>query len=76
MGFGLEIEFTNHFNTQLVTTFNYSAITDLHTLQITTAHAKYFQSVPSPVIPWLMASNSQDSSASMLTSLPAGSQLH
>jgi hypothetical protein len=32
------------FNKQLVTTLNYSAITDFHTLQITTAHAKSFQS--------------------------------
>jgi hypothetical protein len=51
-GFGLEIGFIGHFNTRLVTTINYSAIADLHTLQITTAHAKSFQSaVSSPVIP-------------------------
>jgi hypothetical protein len=31
--------------TQLVTESNYSAITDLHTLQITTAHAKPFFSL-------------------------------
>jgi hypothetical protein len=31
-GFGLDID---HFSTQLVITLNYSAITDLHTLQIT-----------------------------------------
>jgi hypothetical protein len=52
-GFGLEIGFTDHFNTRLVTTFNYGAIPDLHTLQITTANAKSFLSaVSSPVIPW------------------------
>jgi hypothetical protein len=35
------------------TTFNYSAITDIHTLQITTSHATSFQSaVSSPVVPW------------------------
>jgi hypothetical protein len=49
LGFG----FTDHFNIQLVTTLNYRAIADLHTSQITTAHAKSFQSaVSSPVIPW------------------------
>jgi hypothetical protein len=53
MGFGLEIGFIDHFNTRLVTALNYSAIADLHTLQITTAHSKSFQStVSSPVIPW------------------------
>jgi hypothetical protein len=53
MGFGLQIEFIDHFKTLLVTAINYSAITDLHTLQITTAHAKYFQSsVSLPVVPW------------------------
>jgi hypothetical protein len=53
MGFGLEIGFIDHFNTRLMTTTNYSAIADLHTLQITTAHAKTFQSAESsPVVPW------------------------
>jgi hypothetical protein len=41
-GFGLKIGFIDHFNTQLVTTLNYSAIADLHILQITTPHAKSF----------------------------------
>jgi hypothetical protein len=46
------VSITEQFNTRLVTTFNYSAIADLHTLQITTAHAKSFQSaVSSPVLP-------------------------
>jgi hypothetical protein len=50
---GLVIGFIDHFNTRLVTTFNYSAIANLHTLKTTTAHAKSFQSaVSSPVIPW------------------------
>jgi hypothetical protein len=40
-GFGLEIGFIEHFNTRLVTTFNYIAIVDLHNLHIPTAHAKY-----------------------------------
>jgi hypothetical protein len=34
-GFGSYIGFIDHFNTKLVTTVNYSAIADLHTLQIT-----------------------------------------
>jgi hypothetical protein len=41
-GSGLEIGFTDYFNTRLVTTLNYSVITDLHTLQITAARAKSF----------------------------------
>jgi hypothetical protein len=52
-GFGLEIGFIDHFDTRLMTALNYSAITDLHTLQIITAHAKSFQSaVSSLVVPW------------------------
>jgi hypothetical protein len=31
-GFGLDIGFTDHFNTQLVITLNYSTITNFHTL--------------------------------------------
>jgi hypothetical protein len=47
-GFGFD-----HFNTQLMTTLNYSAIADFHTLQITTAYAKSFQSsVSSLVVAW------------------------
>jgi hypothetical protein len=41
-GFGLDIGFTDHLNTRLVTTVNYRLIADLHTLQINTAHAKSF----------------------------------
>jgi hypothetical protein len=41
-GFGFEIGFTDHFNTRLVTTLNYSAIVDFHTLQIATAHDNFF----------------------------------
>jgi hypothetical protein len=67
----------DQFNTRLVNTINYSAIVDLHGLQITTAHAKSFQSaVSSPVVPLATVSNSGYSSASALTYLPAGSQLH
>jgi hypothetical protein len=41
-GFGLEIGFIDHFNTQLVTTLNYSVIADLHILQIIRAHRLVF----------------------------------
>jgi hypothetical protein len=41
-GFGLEVGFIDHFNTRLVTTFNYSASAYFHILQIITAHAKSF----------------------------------
>jgi hypothetical protein len=52
-GFGFEIGFIDHFNTRPVTTFNYNAVADFYTLQITAAHAKSFQSaVSSPVVPW------------------------
>jgi hypothetical protein len=71
----LEIKFTAHFNTRLVTTLNYSAIADLHTLQITTAYVKSFYSVFTSRS-LVTATNSEDSSASAFTSLPAGSQLH
>jgi hypothetical protein len=37
-GFGLENAVIYHFNTRLGTTLNYSAIADLHILQITRAH--------------------------------------
>jgi hypothetical protein len=40
--FVLDIGFTDHFNTQLVITLNYSSIADLHTLRIAVTHAKSF----------------------------------
>jgi hypothetical protein len=50
-GFGMEIGFIDHFNTRLVTTINYSDITDFHTSQINKAHAKSFHFVVfSPVV--------------------------
>jgi hypothetical protein len=62
-GFGLEIGFIDHFNTRLVTTLNYSAIADFNILQITTAHAKSFQSAAVPTSRSLVtASNSGDPS--------------
>jgi hypothetical protein len=45
MGFELETGFVDHL--QIVTTSNCSVIADLHTLQITAAHAK-----SSPAFPW------------------------
>jgi hypothetical protein len=39
---GVWIGFIDHFNTQLVITLDYSAIADLHTLQINRAHTKSF----------------------------------
>jgi hypothetical protein len=47
MAFGLEIGFIDHFNTLLATTLIYSAISDLHILQITAGHAKSLQSAVS-----------------------------
>jgi hypothetical protein len=41
-GFGLDIGFIDHFNTQLVITLNYSSIAHLHTSQITRAHRLVF----------------------------------
>jgi hypothetical protein len=49
-GFGLEIEFTDHL--QVITICNYNSIANFHTLQITTAHAKSFQSAVSSLVPW------------------------
>jgi hypothetical protein len=51
-GFGLGIGFIDDFNTRFVTTLNYSATANFHILQMTTAHAKSFQSaVSSSVVP-------------------------
>jgi hypothetical protein len=41
-GFGLDIRFTDHFNTEFIITINYSAIAGLHTLQITDTHRLVF----------------------------------
>jgi hypothetical protein len=62
-----------HLYTPLGTTSNYSAIADFHTLQINTAPAKTF---PACYVftnrSLVTASNSEDSSASVLTSLLSG----
>jgi hypothetical protein len=50
-GFRRKIRFIEHL--QVITTSNYNIIVNFHTLQITTAHAKYFQSaVSSQIVPW------------------------
>jgi hypothetical protein len=68
-GFGLEIGFIDHFITRLVTTFNYSDIADLRTLQIIRAHAKSFQSAAFISRSLITVCNSGDASASALPSL-------
>jgi hypothetical protein len=40
--FGLDIGFTDHFNTQFIITRNYSAIAILHTSQFTVTHTESF----------------------------------
>jgi hypothetical protein len=65
--FGFDIGFIDHFNTQLVITLNYSAITNLHTLQTTSAHVKSFPAYSVFSSGCLVtASNNAYSSASVL----------
>jgi hypothetical protein len=74
----LDIGFIGRFKTRLVTTLNYSAIVDLHILQITTAHAKSFPACSVFTSSCLVtASNSgESSSASTFASLPSSYQVH
>jgi hypothetical protein len=53
-GFGLDIGLTDHLYTQLVRTSNYSAIANLHILQITNATANFLSqpAMSSPDVPW------------------------
>jgi hypothetical protein len=75
-GFGLDIGFTDHFNTQTIITLNYSAIADLHTLQFTRAHVKYFPACSVFTNSCLAtASNNDNSSASRLKSSLKGGSL-
>jgi hypothetical protein len=68
-GFGLEIGFINHFNTGLVTTLNYDAIANFHTLYITRAPVKSFPACTVFTRSCLVtASNNGYSSASVLKS--------
>jgi hypothetical protein len=82
-GFGLDIGLIDHLRTQLGTTSNYSAVANVRTLQITTAHAKYYPTCYVSTGRFLVtASNSGDSSVSALKpslnggSLPTASSLH
>jgi hypothetical protein len=68
MGFGLVTRFIDHLH--IVTTSNYNIIADLHTLQTAKAHAKPSQSAFTNRF-LVTDLNIGDSSASMLTSLPA-----
>jgi hypothetical protein len=69
VGFGLVIRFIEHL--RIVTTGNYSAIANSHTVQFTTARSKSSQSaVPSPVVAWWRIPTK--SSASILMFLSAG----
>jgi hypothetical protein len=65
--FGLVIEFIEHLQT--VTTSNYSAVDNSHTLQFTIARAKYSQSTVSSVVAWWWIPTM--SFASVLTFPPA-----
>jgi hypothetical protein len=75
-GFGLDIGFIDHFNTQLISISNYSAITNLHTLQITAANTKSSPTCSFRTSRFLItASNIGDSSASALKSTLNGGSL-
>jgi hypothetical protein len=77
--FVLEMGFIDHFTTQHVTTFNYSAIVVLRTLQITTEHLSLFVYCVSNGRSLVTASNSGDASASAFASLliaPTRCSLH
>jgi hypothetical protein len=50
-GFGLDIGSIDHFTTQLIIIFDYSAIADFHSSEITRAHAKSFPVKVSRTIP-------------------------
>jgi hypothetical protein len=65
-------QFIDHSYTQLITTSNYSAFANLHTLQIIRAHAKSFQSASISRFP-VTDLNNRNSSASVLMSLPTAS---
>jgi hypothetical protein len=64
---GLVTRFIDHLHTQLLTTSNYNATTDLHTLQITVTEAHIKSSVFTSRF-LVTALNNRDSSASVLTS--------
>jgi hypothetical protein len=71
-----EIGFIDHFNTWPVTTSHYSALANLHTLQIIRALSQSFTACSVFTSSFLVtASNSGDFSASALLPMPAGYRL-
>jgi hypothetical protein len=68
MGFGLVTRFAGHLYSRLVTTRNYSAIANPHTLKITRTYAKFSQSAFTGRFR-VTNLNNGDSSASVLTLL-------
>jgi hypothetical protein len=76
-GFGLDIGFFGHFNTQLVILINYSSISNFHTSKLTPAHDKPFPACSVFSSRFLVtAFNSGCSSASVFkSSLNGGSLL-
>jgi hypothetical protein len=49
-GFGLELRFTDHFNTRFMTKLNYITIPHLHILEITKLHTKCFSPAVSSLV--------------------------
>jgi hypothetical protein len=70
-GFRIGVGFIDHFSTQFMTALNYGTIVYLHNLKITTDHAKPSHSAFTSLSP-VTSSNSGDSSAFALMSLPTG----
>jgi hypothetical protein len=69
-GFGLDIEFID--NLQVVTTNNYNAISNFHTLHITRAQAKSFPARNVFIISCLVTAPNSGDTSSVLTALLAG----
>jgi hypothetical protein len=70
-GLGLVVGFITHSYTQILTTSNYSAIANSHTLQFSAVPTKSSQfALASPVVAWWRITTM--SSASVVTFLPAG----
>jgi hypothetical protein len=70
MGFGLANGFVDRLCTRLGTTSTYNSTADVHTLQITRAHAKSSQSFTSRFL--VTDLNTRDSLASMVKPLHTG----
>jgi hypothetical protein len=65
----LETLFIGHFNTRLVTTLNYSAIANRHTLQITAAYTNSFKSTVTSRFPVTDLNNGDSSNEPTNSSL-------